>query len=273
MKKKCSLFVMAMILVFTLAPTLAFAEEPIFFEGFENGISGWELKKATNGDPVTSTDKKKSGNNSYSVNVKGEDFLFKQLPTKQNAVATIWFYDDVNIKEPIAFASVDDGKFVGLGLYAPESQSHYIVRVGPAFEVTTVERSTGWHELKWDYTSGTKVDMYIDGKLVKTAEKPSFDIIRVGSPWAILSSGQLYFDDIKVVKQEEVAPAPAAEQAAKPAAEPEVSKSDSANSQTAAPAVNNPKTGDSGVLPYLFLIGSSILGFVIYTRKKFAAKG
>ena len=86
-----------------------------------------------------------------------------------------------------------------MGVDTATSSTHYVYRAGTAKTVTSVSRTTGWHELKWDYTSGTKVDMYIDGNLVGSPTGiTALSGIAMGDFWIDGKIGANYFDDVMV---------------------------------------------------------------------------
>jgi hypothetical protein len=100
-------------------------------------------------------------------------------------------------------ARVDNGawddsySWRGLGIDTDVSIENYVYRAGITSTDTGIPRTPGWHELKWDYTSGTKVDMYIDGILVASpAGITSFNRIAMGDWWNDGNAGSVFFDDI-----------------------------------------------------------------------------
>lgn len=165
-----------------------------FDEGFETGVDGWN---STYGSASLSTAQKHSGGNSLIINEE-QDVIQRSFGTNYNKVATMWFYDDASDTTSASVGRVDDSiNWRALGTNTNISTTNYIVRVGSAQEATIVPRTTGWHELKWDYTSGTDLKMYIDGNLVKTvAGLTAFNSIAMGDWWTGVSSIN-YFDDIK----------------------------------------------------------------------------
>ena len=126
-----------------------------------------------------------------------------------NNVVTMRFFDrqnpslaDYNSGAVIAstvksIARVDEGgAVVGLGLDTGVSSSHYVQQIGATVSATTVPRSYGWHELKWDYTSGTDVKVSIDGtQVATTAATDEFSTIQLGSDDG---KGVSYYDRVVV---------------------------------------------------------------------------
>ena len=80
-----------------------------------------------------------------------------------------------------SFARVDDGTVQrAIGVDHTVSAEYYSYRVGSLTRTTDVKREYGWHTFKWDYTSGTDVKMYIDGRLIATVPGDSFNYIEMG---------------------------------------------------------------------------------------------
>jgi hypothetical protein len=170
-----------------------------FDDGFESGLGAWTTAKGT---ATVSTAQAHSGSNSYAIN-QDQDVITRVLSSNENRGATVWFYDDASDITMQTMARVDgmvwsDGtQWRGLGVNTPSSTTKYVTRIGGSYAVTSVTRTTGWHELKWDYSSGTKVDMYIDGTLVASPTGvTSFDHISMGDWWTG-NSGTGYFDDVE----------------------------------------------------------------------------
>ncbi|MGG5741906.1 hypothetical protein [Bacillus cereus group sp. IBL03679] len=79
------------------------------------------------------------------------------------------------------------------------SATNYFYRLGSTYTAINVKRTTGWHEFKWDYTSGARVNMYIDGTLIaSTTGVTSFNSIRLGDFWADENITTTYFDDVSI---------------------------------------------------------------------------
>ncbi|MDQ0889600.1 hypothetical protein QFZ81_004688 [Paenibacillus sp. V4I9] len=168
------------------------------FEGFENGLDNWV---ASGGSKSTSTAVKHSDSNSYIVN-EDVDNMTQIFNTSYNKVVTMWFYDNLNKTNMQTAAFVDDGVTNrAIMVNTPTSTTKYSLRLGGAITATTVNRSLGWHEFKWDYTSGTKLDMYIDGILITpqagVTGLTSFNKIRIGDFWSG-NPNTVYFDDISI---------------------------------------------------------------------------
>ena len=93
----------------------------------------------------------------------------------------------------------DSSTWRALGVNTNCSATKYCYRVDAASTATNITRTTGWHQLSWDYTSGTKVDMYIDGILVASpAGTTSYSVIAMGNWWGSYVAGTNYFDDVEI---------------------------------------------------------------------------
>ncbi|MCJ8014217.1 carbohydrate-binding protein [Paenibacillus sp. KQZ6P-2] len=82
-----------------------------------------------------------------------------------------------------SLARVDNGvQAVGMGLDTTVNNKYYVVMNGSTETATSIPRTYGWHELKWDYTSGNDVKLYIDGVLVQTLTTiTNFSRVELGS--------------------------------------------------------------------------------------------
>ena len=166
----------------------------IFNDGFENGFGNWTTQGGT---PSTSTVQKHSGNTSYVMN-EDTDAIQYNLPSS-NKVAVVWFYDDATDTSMETVAFVDNGSPIGLGVLTTNAQSKYSYRIGSTWGTTPVTRTTGWHELTFDYRSGSDVKLYIDGvQVVVSTAVTSFNRIYLGDAWPNSVSGTVYFDDIVI---------------------------------------------------------------------------
>lgn len=167
------------------------------FEGFENGLGNW-IPVPGKGTPSLSTAQAHTGSKSYIVN-EDLDAIQQTFHASHNKVVTMWFYDDAGATNMQVAGFVDDGvNLRGIEVNTPTSATKYSVRVNGTHTPTAVTRTTGWHELKWDYTSGSKVDMYIDGVLVASPTGgTSFNRIVIGDSWPG-NTTTTYFDDISI---------------------------------------------------------------------------
>ncbi|MEC0090013.1 right-handed parallel beta-helix repeat-containing protein [Paenibacillus macquariensis] len=166
------------------------------FDGFEDGLIHWETVK---GSPTTSTEKAHSGMKSFKVN-QDLDVIKHPFKDDQNKILTLWFYDNlVSGSQVMANVTGVDGAWRGIGLSLRASTTNYVKRIDGATTSTNVVRTTGWHEFKWDYTSGTHVDMYIDDVLIASPTGvTAFNEVAMGDWWQGDAVSNVYFDDISI---------------------------------------------------------------------------
>ncbi|MEK4351462.1 right-handed parallel beta-helix repeat-containing protein [Paenibacillus sp. FSL R5-0475] len=167
------------------------------FDGFENGLGNW-ISVPGKGSPSLSSAKAHTGIYSYLVS-EDMDAIQQTFHSLQNKVVTMWFYDDAGATNMQVAGFVDNSSAIrGIAVNTPTSTTKYSVRLDGTYTATAISRTTGWHELKWDYTSGTKVDMYIDGVLVASPTGgTNFNRIVIGDSWSG-NTTTTYFDDIAI---------------------------------------------------------------------------
>ena len=187
--------------------TTSQAPEVLFSDGFENGLDNWT---ALSGFPSSSisSNQHHSGNNSLKIS-SDITVMSHTFDKSYNKIVTIWFYDDSSKKSYLGVvARADDGdKCVSMGVSTDISAANYMYRIENVEKATSIVRTTGWHELKWDYTSGTGVDMYIDGTLVASSTAlTAFSKIAMGDYWTQWRTSGLFFDDIVVRGPDKTAP-------------------------------------------------------------------
>ena len=140
------------------------ADPSLLGETFENGLQLW----SGNGNVTNSF--KRSGNNSYEVS-DGNN-IYRSLDSVNSKCVSLWLYDDASDMNLQALARADEGSIEadtgwrGMGVNTNVSPSNYCYRIGSSWYVSNVPRRTGWHELKWDYTTGGRLGMYIDDILI-----------------------------------------------------------------------------------------------------------
>ncbi|MBP1965355.1 DUF7402 domain-containing protein [Paenibacillus aceris] len=135
--------------------------------------------------------------------------LYRDFDRTLNKVVTVNLFDrqsgnqasyssGVSIPTTVkSLARVDNGVHaVGLGLDTKLSNDYYVMLDGSSEIVTSVPRTYGWHELKWDYTSGTDVKLYMDGKLVQTlSSTANFNRVELGADDGL---GVSYYDQLYI---------------------------------------------------------------------------
>lgn len=168
------------------------------FDSFENGLSNW-VSMPGKGTPSLSSAQVHSGTSSYMIN-EDMDTIYQIFNTSYNKVVSMWFYDTASATNMQNVAFVDDSVTArGIGVNTPTSSTKYVYRTGGTHVATGVARTTGWHEFKWDYTSGTKVDMYIDNvKIASLTGAANFNRIVIGDQWSG-NTVTAYYDDISIM--------------------------------------------------------------------------
>lgn len=186
--------------------TTSSSTEASFYESFGNDFSAWTAAEGgTKGTPSNTTEQAHAGRYSY-VQDEAMDAIEKTFGLPQQQVVTVWLYDTMEsgkYTRAIANVSPRSGEWMALGVSARDSAEYYSMRVGSNFAVTEAPRSEGWHELKWDYTSGTDCKMYIDGILVNTVEDvEGFTFIGLGDYWGESNLpgdvSHMMFDDVRI---------------------------------------------------------------------------
>ena len=191
-----------------------------FQEDFENGLdySKWSSKGGT---PEITTEWMSEGalggRQALQINSdKGKPVLYREFDESLNKVVTMQMFDRGHDNLPaymsgytantniVSYGRVDNGEVpVGMGIDVPVGggyQGYYVLQIGDEKVKTDIQRFFGWHELKWDYSSGTDVKLYFDGQLVKTLTEEdgvsmSFDYVSMGSE---TGSGITFFDELVI---------------------------------------------------------------------------
>ncbi|MFC5404082.1 S-layer homology domain-containing protein [Cohnella soli] len=210
-------------------PATASEQEPddvYFKENFENSIdlSKWSYRGTI---PDTTTEWMSegvlNGKQSLKLNSDGsangsKPVLYRDFGGPLNKIVTVKLFDrQSNNQAPYdsgtsipttikSLARVDDGTTaMGLGLDTAVSGGYYVLLNGSTVTPTSVPRTYGWHELKWDYTNGTDVKLYVDGVLVQTSSAlTAFSKVELGSDDG---KGVSFYDQLFIYGGEE-APAP-----------------------------------------------------------------
>ncbi|KQX46764.1 OmpL47-type beta-barrel domain-containing protein [Paenibacillus sp. Root444D2] len=244
------------------------------FEGFENGLDNWVVVPGK-GTPSTSTAVKHSGSNSFIVN-EDMDAIQQIFNTSYNKIVTMWFYDNASATNMQVAGFVDDNVSArAIEVNTPTSSTKYAIRLDGTHTATNVTRTTGWHEFKWDYTSGTKVDMYIDGKLVASPTGvTSFKRIILGDQWSG-NTNTVYFDDISI-KDANIKPVAVSTELTTPQTSMfsgTLSASDAngdpltysivSNGTKGTAVVTNPSTGEFTYTPNPDVIGTDTFSFIV----------
>ena len=194
-------------------------EEVYFSEDFESGIDYGKWSAAENPQITTEwmSEGVLGGRQALKIDSdSGKPVLYRTFAEELNKVVTVKLFDragfnlcsydsGVSINAGITtYARVDDGEnVVAMGIdngVGGGSDGVYVLQVGDEKIRTNIGRFFGWHELKWDYSSGTDVKLYFDGQLVRTLTEAdgistSFDYVALGSEDG---SGVSYFDELYI---------------------------------------------------------------------------
>ena len=158
------------------------------------------------------TEKAYSGSYSYKVNEDEDEIRFVLDTLQTNCIVSVMFYDNMHMGNKYTFtAGWLKGVYIGYNGDLPDEDGEYNKYYGwrncatgstnTAWQITSVARSEGWHELKWDFTSGTSCVVYIDNKEVGRVENlADWQFIDLGDSGT--SAGaitNMYFDDLKIM--------------------------------------------------------------------------
>ncbi|WP_054027459.1 S-layer homology domain-containing protein [Bacillus sp. FJAT-28004] len=194
-----------------------------FKEDFENGIefSKWSYKGTV---PVITTEWMSEGVLDGKQGLKvdsnkatgAKPVLYRSFTDDLNKIVTVKMFDRQNnnlasydsgvqnSSRVKSLARADDGTHIlGLGIDAVVDSNYYVMSNDGAVTSTAVPRTYGWHELKWDYTSGSDVKLYIDDVLVSTTTTlTSFNNVSIGSEDGF---GISYYDQLYIYGGEDAA--------------------------------------------------------------------
>lgn len=173
------------------------AAAPLFSDGFESGFSGWNVWSGFTSTMSTSKKRVHNGMNSYAVD-ENQDAIVHTMAGNTNKVVSIWFYDTADASAKVIAMADNNVKVVGIGIDSGTSNTYYSYRIDNTFTATTITRTTGWHNLVFDYRTGP-VELYIDNTLIATTSIISnFNRIALGDLWNANSVSDFFFDDISV---------------------------------------------------------------------------
>jgi hypothetical protein len=177
-----------------------------FSDDFESGFTNWTI--SLRGTATASTAQAHLGTSSYVMD-EDQDQIGHNMAGDTNGIVTVWFYDDAADTSMKVRATLKDALNtkiqIGVATYLSTTNYAYSVS-GATYVSSSVARSTGWHEFKFDLTSGTDAKLYIDGVLISTTTNVTdFKTIVLGDSDLDGKSGLVYFDNLYVV---EVTPPP-----------------------------------------------------------------
>ena len=169
-----------------------------FFEGFGGDFSRW-TSGGIFGTPSSTTEQAHTGRYSYILDEK-MDVISKTFDTRQTGqTVTIWLYDTLDTThniQAVANVSAAENEWAALGVHTVVSPEYYVCRLGGSTTPTQLARTKGWHELKWDYSSGN-CKLYIDDTLItELSGQDGFSYIAMGDFWGDGPVSGMMFDDV-----------------------------------------------------------------------------
>jgi hypothetical protein len=174
--------------------------DPSFADGFEDGFTdNWS---ALFGTPTLDTTTVEEGLNSYHPD-QDQDEIYHLMDDETFGVLHVWFYDQANdntmkVRARIYSSSVAENAMIGVVTYNSTTKYSYLVD-GQDWIISSVNRSTGWHDFKFDFSSGTDCKLYIDDTLIGTTDIiTSFDEIHLGDNADDGNTGNVYFDNVQL---------------------------------------------------------------------------
>ncbi|WP_127580093.1 right-handed parallel beta-helix repeat-containing protein [Paenibacillus koleovorans] len=173
--------------------------DPSFAEDFERGFGNWQ---SSFGTPTASTTQAHNGTTSFLPN-EDRDEIYHLMDNETYGVLKLWFYDNaadnsMKVRARVSSSSVEENAMIGVVTYNSTNKYSYLVDYN-TWITSSVTRTTGWHEFKFDLSSGTDCKLYIDGVLIGTTDiMTSFDGIYLGDNAADGYTGNVYFDDVQL---------------------------------------------------------------------------
>jgi hypothetical protein len=184
-----------------LGSTFPYSSATDALASFGSPSMSWQVGKGT---ASVGASRVQGGKPSY-VQSEDVDVIHTDYAQAQSGIASMWLYDDTSYTKLEAMARVDNGAWDGgtgwraIGVDTTKSADHYVYRIEGTKTTTSVPRSTGWHKLTWDYTSGTGVTMAIDGVPVVTQSGVTqFTQISMGDWWSDGVAGAAFWGDALV---------------------------------------------------------------------------
>jgi hypothetical protein len=172
--------------------------EPSFFDDFEAGFTdNWT---ANFGTPTASTTQSQSATTSFKPD-QDQDEIYHLMDNETYGVLHVWFYDQatdntMKVRARVASSSVAENAMIGVVTYNSTGKYSYLFEDN-TWVTSSVNRTTGWHDFKFDFSSGTDCKLYIDDVLIGTSDTiTSFDQIWLGDNADDGNTGNVYFDDV-----------------------------------------------------------------------------
>lgn len=182
--------------------TTSAGDQAVLFDGFSDAtFSAWN---AVFGTPSRCTGISRSGRFSYCTK-ENQAAIEKHFSAPQHQNVTLWLFDTMQ-KDPMTASAADvspqNGTWASIGVNVRESADFYVMRLGSEWKPTCVQRSRGWHELRWDYSEGKNCRMLIDGHFIGEFPSDGFRDIRIGDYWKDLKGegdiSTILYDDLQI---------------------------------------------------------------------------
>jgi hypothetical protein len=170
-----------------------------FAEGFENGFDAWT---PTYGTPTATTAHAHTGTQSFFSNQE-QDEIVHVMGDETYGILKVWFcdnlnYNDMKVRARLTSTTTEENAMIGVVTNTSTNKYSYLVD-GQTWVASSVNRTSGWHEFKFDLSSGIDTKLYIDGTLIATTDiLTSFDEIYLGDAADTTTTGNVYFDDVEL---------------------------------------------------------------------------
>ncbi len=156
----------------------------------QRALGGWQ-RSGRGGGLVVTGGPAHSGRRSLLQAGRG-GVATKALPQARRPVVTVWLRDDARDRSLDAMAQVGGA---ALGVDTTVSQDRYVVRTAAGAVATGVPRTSGWHELRWDYRGV----LFVDGRKAGSVPLPTaFDQVSLGALSSDGRRGVVRWDDLRV---------------------------------------------------------------------------
>ena len=186
-------------------------QNKVYEESFETGNT------LTGGENSLVRTKERAHDGNWSMktmDVKADDDASKTFLEPQQGTVSVWFYDTANktARKTISVSPDDPTtNLLAIGVFKDAGTDEYAYRFtsSTGWKKSGVERTTGWHEFKWEFSDDGLV-MYIDDiKIAESAEYTEFKSINVNARGGWTQSehdGNFGVDDICVLVNEKYDP-------------------------------------------------------------------
>ncbi len=133
-------------------------------------------------------------------------YLSNEYASEENLIATVWIYDYADSEIDSRFlVNVSENEYQSphqaIGINTDVSRDCYVWTHGDVHTASTVKRTKGWHEFKFDYSNGKDMLLYVDGILIGTIKDGTYvNMIAMLDLWEDKHYSKIYIDDISIWK-------------------------------------------------------------------------